>query len=147
MQETACCVNDECRIDIDPAVMQSVEETVRERIRCRLELFEKAIGLNKEVLEIDGVSVNGEPCHEVSDMSRIKIVNHKTQEAVEVEIDTIVRTPLEALIDALITGECIKLYGVTRIVGYYSRINNWNKSKIGELRDRHRGNYAVHQQP
>lgn len=26
--------------------------------------------------------------------------------------------------------------GVTRIVGYYSRVNNWNKSKIGELRDR-----------
>ena len=33
--------------------------------------------------------------------------------------------------------------GITRIVGYYSRINNWNKSKIGELKDRHRGNYSV----
>ncbi len=35
------------------------------------------------------------------------------------------------------------VYGVTRIVGYYSRISNWNKSKIGELRDRHNGNYAI----
>jgi ribonucleoside-triphosphate reductase len=35
------------------------------------------------------------------------------------------------------------VYGVTRIVGYYSRINNWNKSKIGELHDRHRGDYSV----
>lgn len=35
------------------------------------------------------------------------------------------------------------VYGVTRIVGYYSRINNWNKSKIAELRDRHRGNYSL----
>ena len=35
------------------------------------------------------------------------------------------------------------VYGITRIVGYFSRINNWNKSKLGELRDRHRGNYSV----
>ena len=35
------------------------------------------------------------------------------------------------------------VYGLTRIVGYFSRITNWNKSKIGELRDRQAGNYAV----
>ncbi len=35
------------------------------------------------------------------------------------------------------------VYGVTRIVGYFSRITNWNKSKLGELRDRHKGNYLV----
>lgn len=35
------------------------------------------------------------------------------------------------------------VYGITRIVGYYSRIENWNKSKRGELKDRHRGDYAV----
>ncbi len=35
------------------------------------------------------------------------------------------------------------VYGVTRIVGYFSRITNWNKSKVGELRDRHQGNYSV----
>jgi ribonucleoside-triphosphate reductase len=35
------------------------------------------------------------------------------------------------------------VYGVTRIVGYFSRINNWNKSKLGELKARHRGNYGV----
>jgi len=32
---------------------------------------------------------------------------------------------------------------MSRIVGYYSRINNWNKSKLGELQDRHAGDYAV----
>lgn len=36
------------------------------------------------------------------------------------------------------------VYGITRIVGYFSRIKNWNRSKIGELKDRHRGDYAVH---
>jgi len=35
------------------------------------------------------------------------------------------------------------VYGVTRIVGYYSKITNWNKNKIGELKDRRSGNYKV----
>ncbi len=35
------------------------------------------------------------------------------------------------------------VYGVTRIVGYFSRISNWNKSKIGELKDRKKGNYRI----
>lgn len=33
--------------------------------------------------------------------------------------------------------------GMTRIVGYYSRVKNWNKSKLGELKDRQRGSYSV----
>lgn len=37
----------------------------------------------------------------------------------------------------------IVLQGVTRIVGYYSRVNNWNKSKVGELRDRAKGDYGL----
>jgi ribonucleoside-triphosphate reductase len=35
------------------------------------------------------------------------------------------------------------VYGVTRVVGYFSRINNWNRSKLGELAARQRGNYRV----
>ncbi|MBN1384763.1 MAG: hypothetical protein JW983_07785 [Elusimicrobia bacterium] len=35
------------------------------------------------------------------------------------------------------------VHHVTRIVGYYSRIENWNKSKKGELKCRHKGNYQV----
>lgn len=35
------------------------------------------------------------------------------------------------------------LYHMARVVGYYSRVENWNRSKLGELRDRHRGNYQV----
>ena len=38
----------------------------------------------------------------------------------------------------------------TRITGYYSRINSpvfgvntWNNSKVAELADRHKGNYAI----
>jgi ribonucleoside-triphosphate reductase len=35
------------------------------------------------------------------------------------------------------------VYGMTRVVGYFSRVHNWNKSKIAELRDRQKGNYSV----
>ncbi len=31
------------------------------------------------------------------------------------------------------------VYSITRVVGYYSRVHNWNKSKIGELKDRQEG--------
>jgi len=31
---------------------------------------------------------------------------------------------------------------MTRIVGYYSMTKNWSSSKIGELKDRIRGNYS-----
>ena len=44
---------------------------------------------------------------------------------------------------ALGTKNIAPLYHVTRIVGYYSRIENWNKSKIGELADRRQGNYSL----
>ncbi len=36
---------------------------------------------------------------------------------------------------------------LTRIVGYYSRVSNWNRSKLAELRDRQLGNYATPDQP
>ena len=36
------------------------------------------------------------------------------------------------------------VFGLTRVVGYFSKIQNWNKSKrFGELVNRHRGQYAV----
>ncbi len=35
------------------------------------------------------------------------------------------------------------LQHMTRVVGYFSRVENWNKSKIGELKDRQKGNYSV----
>ena len=42
-------------------------------------------------------------------------------------------------------GHCgsADVHGLTRIVGYFSRVDNWNKSKKGELKDRHAGNYSV----
>ena len=47
------------------------------------------------------------------------------------------------LVDTCPHCESTDVYGMTRIVGYFSRITNWNRSKLGELRDRHRGNYSL----
>lgn len=47
------------------------------------------------------------------------------------------------LTDTCAYCESHNVIGVTRIVGYFSHISNWNKSKLGELKDRHRGNYSV----
>ena len=35
------------------------------------------------------------------------------------------------------------LQHMTRVVGYFSRVENWNKSKVGELKDRQKGSYAI----
>lgn len=35
------------------------------------------------------------------------------------------------------------VHHLSRVVGYFSRIENWNKSKRGELKDRQRGDYQV----
>ena len=33
------------------------------------------------------------------------------------------------------------VYGISRVVGYFSKIDNWNSSKKAELKRRQKGNY------
>jgi len=35
------------------------------------------------------------------------------------------------------------VFGMSRVVGYFSRIDNWNASKLAEFRDRQKGNYKI----
>ncbi len=63
---------------------------------------------------------------------------------VEVEIAEVIEKDLGQLMRVLkLDRKPITCEGVTRIVGYYSRTHNWNKSKIGELRDRAQRNYGL----
>lgn len=117
-------------------------DRVVKHIMCKLTAFDAAIKASK-LLEIDGLAIDGKACDEVTKESRVKVLNSHNEAAYEVSVDAIVRQPLKELILALETGLFMRLHGVTRIVGYFSRINNWNKSKIGELHDRHSGDYAV----
>ncbi len=56
---------------------------------------------------------------------------------IEVGVEEILTAPLKDIWDVIANNrKKIVLEGVTRIVGYYSRTHNWNKSKVGELHDR-----------
>ena len=35
------------------------------------------------------------------------------------------------------------VYHMSRVVGYFARIGNWNNSKLGELKDRRKGIYTI----
>ncbi len=35
------------------------------------------------------------------------------------------------------------VYGMSRVVGYFSRIDNWNSSKRAEFKDRQKGRYKL----
>lgn len=106
-------------------------------IEEKLSAFDTAIERH-EFLEIDGDILGNIPKEDC-----IKIINHKLECAFAIDVDSVIRQDVGTVIHALETGITTRLYGVTRIVGYYSRVSNWNKSKIGELHDRHMGRYSV----
>ncbi|HHT9106502.1 MAG TPA: hypothetical protein ACFYD7_11625 [Candidatus Wujingus californicus] len=113
------------------------EEDVQLLIEEKLNAFDAAIE-GHDFLEIDG-DIEGNTPQE----HYLKIINHKIECAFSVCMDAVIRQDLNCIVNTLETGIALRLYGVTRIVGYYSRVSNWNKSKIGELHDRHMGNYSV----
>ena len=62
---------------------------------------------------------------------------------VEIDVAEVIEKPLKDILDVIVHGRNDKpVKGYTRIVGYYSGIENWNASKIGELRDRANGIYG-----
>lgn len=119
-----------------PAVLERelCETSVLEE---RLQAFCDAVDTH-DYLEIDG-DIEGDTL----DSHQISILNHEKKVAYGVSLEAMLKQELDIITEALETGVRNKLYGITRIVGYYSRTSNWNKSKIGELKDRHRGNYSV----
>lgn len=125
----------------NPMAAGSVECIERDDIQLfieqKLKAFDVAIE-GHEFLEIDG-DIDG--CTPQEHM--LKVINHKLECAFSISIDAVIRQNLDAVINSLETGTTVRLHGVTRIVGYYSRISNWNKSKVGELHDRHMGRYSV----
>lgn len=121
-----------------PVVRGSVcKEDIQILIEEKLNAFDSMIE-SHEFLEIDGEITGNTPKEDC-----IKIINHKLECAFAIDIDSVIRQDVESVVHALETGITTRLYGVTRIVGYYSRVSNWNKSKIGELHDRHMGRYSV----
>lgn len=117
--------------------MMETEKREQTTFGAALEEFCHAINAH-DFLEIDG-DIEGEDI----DAHQLKVLNHRLTTAYAITLRAILEQDVDVLVEALETGVRDKLYSVTRIVGYYSRVSNWNKSKIGELRDRHKGNYSV----
>lgn len=119
---------------------------VKERIEQALTAFDGLIG-KSEILQIDAFLEKGDLIagkDHLAEEDGFKIVNHALENAYFVPLSQVVKsTPdeMRGIVMALTDGVFQRVQGVTRIVGYYSRVNNWNKSKIGELKDRRIGNY------
>lgn len=136
MTPVAECENDICKVDVD------YDSWVVNELEARIERFVDAVEADGR-LKILGTTVEdyGE-CFIIDDT---RFDDAQTLFLVSEVLDKCVTKHMAARIVRCIIGEekSIVLNGMTRIVGYYSRMSNWNKSKIGELRDRNQGNYKV----
>ena len=118
---------------------QDVEVKIEECILFFIEAVEET-----DNLKIVGTSFNDKK----EEIFIIEDINN-SGEHIEVLISEIVENIKNVSVAQefvkIIQGERspIILNGITRIVGYFSRVNNWNRSKIGELRDRRKGVYSV----
>ena len=98
---------------------------------------------------IHGASVEISPKHK--DLDYIKLnVDHKRDlkqwERVEVMVSLIIDREITwgRLREIILgRGNPHPITHVTRIVGYFSTVERWNKSKIGELMDRRAGEYNI----
>jgi hypothetical protein len=120
--------------------------SVTESVEKSLTIFVEAVELSSD-LEIIGTAFpNNEEVFVIRDYSKTEGIEGAY---VEVSIDEIVRKVTDTdkaqeFIQVIQNDrKPIVLNGITRIVGYYSRVNNWNKSKVGELRDRANGSYGL----
>ena len=73
------------------------------------------------------------------------IIRHRpTQLLTRLPAAAVEKADWEVIEDVLVgKREPQVLQHMTRVVGYFSRIENWNKSKVGELKDRQKGTYRV----
>ena len=121
-------------------------EIVKRRIELALSRFDEFI-TQSACLEIDAFLEKGDHLSGkdyTAEEDGFKVINHELEKAYFVPMREVVKATkdeLVAIVASLADGVFQRVQGVTRIVGYYSRVNNWNSSKIGELRDRRAGNY------
>jgi len=125
------------------------------RIEKSIVLFEQAVKGCEQITLLgtaNPTKKEGSVCDPAQDDTVFVIRNHALAEGIEgAYVEVGVREVIEkvdTLEDAMqfvntVTGKRapVVVQGVTRIVGYYSRVHNWNKSKVGELRDRAKGEY------
>jgi hypothetical protein len=76
----------------------------------------------------------------------VVVLNTRDSQKYKIAVDSILNYDWLNLKRVLDGGEARVIDHITRIVGYYSKTSNWNKSKLGELDDRRKGDYAVREE-
>jgi len=81
-----------------------------------------------------------EPAGAVEFRDEVVVRHRPTRLAWALPVSEVLAHPWEEL-EAVLTGkrEPHLMMHLSRIVGYYSRVDNWNRSKLAELRDRQKG--------
>lgn len=77
-------------------------------------------------------------------VTHIVVRHDPTNVEIKIPMDVIKQSDWNTLCDVM-SGkrEPAVLQHMTRVVGYYSKIENWNPSKLGELNDRQKGDYEL----
>lgn len=76
----------------------------------------------------------------------VQVHNTRLDAAFDVPHNSIAQHSWQNLSRVLCGGEDRVISKMTRVVGYFSKTHNWNESKLGELADRHAGDYAIGKQ-
>ncbi|HRR96377.1 MAG TPA: anaerobic ribonucleoside-triphosphate reductase [Candidatus Ratteibacteria bacterium] len=75
--------------------------------------------------------------YEVEDTGNCVIVKNKHFGTItQISNEAIENNDLQSLV--LLTHQGKNIEHITRVTGYFSKINSWNKGKIAELKDRYR---------
>jgi hypothetical protein len=72
------------------------------------------------------------------------ILHEPSGDKFEVLLDSVEQNSWEELEGVLVGKRDAKVLShMTRVVGYFSKVENWNRSKVGELASRQSGDYTV----
>lgn len=82
--------------------------------------------------------------HIDTDKQEIAVEHLLTRHLSIFSVRTVLEQPWDTLRAIIVEDrEAQVLTHMSRVIGYYSRTDNWNPSKKAELRDRQKGNYAL----
>lgn len=99
---------------------------------------------NNQLESAKDLSGVGMQFHDDGSLKGLVVKHVPTNMEIKLPIDAIKQANWETLYDVMIgKREPSVLQHMTRVVGYYSKVENWNPSKIGELKDRQKGNYEL----
>jgi len=93
-----------------------------------VEEFKKYLDMHNGIYRWEEGEYNGKKGLFVENL-QFNTTTHFTYEAIE-------KNDLATLLNATHHGKNVEQ--ITRVTGFFSKVKNWNRGKLGELRDRHR---------